>query len=81
MIITGGTSAKEPTPGENVGVRKNDLSKIGTKLISSRTLLIVIEIRKESINQKFCATSFLFLLSTKYLFSKNYIVSENSAET
>ena len=53
MIITGGTSAKEPTPEENVGVRKNDLNKIGTKLISSRTLLIVIEIRKESINQNF----------------------------
>ena len=34
---------------KNVGVRKNDLSKIGTKLISSRTLLIVIEIRKESL--------------------------------
>lgn len=67
MIITGGTSTKELTPGENIGVRKNDLSKIGTKLISSRTLLIVIEIRKESINQNFCVISFIFLLSTKYV--------------
>ena len=81
MIITGGTLAKELTPGENVGVRKNDLNKIGTKLIFSRTLLIVIKIRKESINQNFCVVSFSFLLSTKYMFSKNYIVSKNSAET
>ena len=49
----GNTSAKEPIPEENVGVRKNDLSKIETKLLSSRTLFIVIEIRKESINQHF----------------------------
>lgn len=80
MIIIGDTSAKELTPGENVGVRKNDLSKIGIKLISSRTLLIVIETRKERINKKFCAISFIFW-STKYMFSKNYIVSENCAVT
>lgn len=55
---------------KNVGVRKNDLSKIGTKLISSRTLLIVIEIRKESINKNFRAISLFFFLSTKYMFSK-----------
>ena len=51
---------------KNVGVRKNDLSKIGTKLISSRTLLIVIEIRKESL----CDFIIFFFLSTKYMFSK-----------
>lgn len=33
---------------EKIRVRKNDLSKIGIKLISSRTLLIVIETRKEN---------------------------------
>lgn len=72
MIITGNTSAKEPILEENVGVRKNDLSKIETKLLSSRTLFIVIEIRKESINHHFMQFHYFFQ-STKYMFSNNYM--------
>lgn len=62
---------------KNVGVRKNDLSKIGTKLISSRTLLIVIEIRKESL----CDFIFFFFCQQNTCLVKNYIVSKNCKET
>lgn len=38
MTIMDVTSSKEPIPEENGEARKNDLSKIETKLMSSRIL-------------------------------------------